>query len=88
MLFLMAGQTAFGATKIVKFQVPGCEWPMTETWARDAMWRTKGVKDVDSNWMLHWVKVTYDDQVTTVDTLIKNLAKEGFYVEGQPEFLQ
>ena len=52
------------------------------------MWRTKGVKDVDSNWMLHWVKVTYDDEVTAVETLIKNLAKEGFYVEGQPEFLQ
>jgi hypothetical protein len=68
MLFLLAGQTAFGATKIVKFQVP--------------------VKDVDSNWMLHWVKVTYDDQATTVETLIKNLAHEGFYVEGQPEFLQ
>ena len=52
------------------------------------MWRTKGVNDVDSNWMLHWVKVTYDDQVTSVDTLIKNLSKEGFYVEGQPEFLE
>lgn len=25
MLFLLAGQTAFGATKIVKFQVPSCE---------------------------------------------------------------
>ena len=52
------------------------------------MWRTKGVKDVDSNWMLHWVKVIYDDQVTTVDTLIKNLAHEGFNLLSQPEFLQ
>ena len=25
MLFLLAGQTAFGATKIVKFQVSGCD---------------------------------------------------------------
>jgi hypothetical protein len=46
------------------------------------------VKDVDSNWMLHWMRVTYDDQVVTLDVLIKALAKEGFYVEGEPEFLQ
>jgi len=46
------------------------------------------VKEVDSNWMLHWIKVTYDDQVVSVETLIKNLAKEGFYVKGEPEFLQ
>lgn len=25
MFFLLAGQTAFGATKIVKFNVPSCE---------------------------------------------------------------
>ena len=61
---------------------------MTEQWARDALWRTKGVKDVDSNWMIHSMKVTYDDQVTNFDALVKALAKEGFYVEGQPEFLQ
>jgi copper chaperone CopZ len=52
------------------------------------MWRTKGVKDVDSNWMLHWIKVTYDDEVVTHEALIKILAKEGFYVKGEPEFLQ
>ncbi len=52
------------------------------------MWRTKGVKDVDSNWMVHWMKVTYDDQVTNFDTLVKNLAKEGFYVKDEPEYLQ
>ena len=61
---------------------------MTEKWARDALWRVKGVKDVDSNWMIHWIKVTYDDEVTNVDALVKALAKEGFYVEGQPEYLQ
>jgi hypothetical protein len=88
MLFLLAGQTAFGATKTVRFQVSGCDWPVTETWARDAMWRTKGVKDVDSNWMLHWIRVTYDDEVTTVETLIKNLAHEGFNIQSQPEFLE
>jgi hypothetical protein len=38
--------------------------------------------------MIHWVKATYDDQVTSVDALIKALAKDGFYVEGEPEFLQ
>ena len=52
------------------------------------MWRTKGVKDVDSNWLLDWVKVTYDDQVTTVETLIKNLADEGFNLLSPPEFMQ
>ena len=46
------------------------------------------MKNVDSNWMIHWMKVTYDDQVTNPDALIKALAKESFYVEGQPEFLQ
>ena len=61
---------------------------MTEKWARDALWRVKGVKDVDSNWMIHWVKVTYDDQVTNYDELVKALAHEGFYVEGEPEYLQ
>ncbi len=34
------------------------------------------------------MKVTYDDQVTSLDTIIKALAKEGFYVEGEPEFLK
>ena len=52
------------------------------------MWRTKGVKDVDSNWMVHWMKVTYDDQVTNFDALVKALAREGFEVEGQPEYLK
>ena len=61
---------------------------MTEQWARQALWGVKGVKDVDSNWMVHWMKVTYDDQVTNVDALIQALAKAGFYVEGKPEFLQ
>jgi len=46
------------------------------------------VKDVDSNWMVHWMKVTYDDQVTSFDALVKALAKEGFVVEGQPEYLE
>ncbi len=61
---------------------------MTEKWARDALWRVKGVKDVDSNWMIHWIKVTYDDQVTNYNELVKALAHEGFYVEGEPEYLQ
>ena len=61
---------------------------MTEQWARQAVWGVKGVKDVDSNWMVHWVKVTYDDKVTNVDALIQALTKAGFYVEGKPEFLQ
>jgi copper chaperone CopZ len=52
------------------------------------MWRTKGVKDVDTNWMLHNVWVTYDDQVTSIEEILKVLAKEGFFVEGQPEFLK
>jgi hypothetical protein len=46
------------------------------------------VKDVDSNWMVHWVKATYDDEVTSFDALVKALAKEGFNIEGQPEYLQ
>jgi hypothetical protein len=52
------------------------------------MWRTKGVKDVDTNWLVHWMKVTYDDQVTNSDALVKALNKEGFEVEGQPEYLE
>jgi hypothetical protein len=47
-----------------------------------------GVKGVESNWFVHWIKVTYDDEVATVDAMIKALDKEGFYIEGQPEFLQ
>jgi hypothetical protein len=46
------------------------------------------VKDVDSNWMLHWMKVTYDDQVTGFDVFVKELSKAGFEVEGQPEYLE
>ena len=61
---------------------------MTEQWARDALWRLKGVKDVDSNWLVHWMKVTYDDQVTNFEAIKKALAKEGFYVEGEPEYLE
>jgi hypothetical protein len=38
--------------------------------------------------MIHWVKATYDDEVTSVDALIQALAKAGFYIEGKPEFLQ
>ncbi len=52
------------------------------------MWRTKGVKDVDTNWMLHLVWVTYDDQVTSLDEIKKSLDKAGFYIEGEPEFLK
>lgn len=52
------------------------------------MYSVKGVKDVDSNWMIHWMKVTYDDQVTNFDALVKALLKDGFYVEGEPEYLQ
>ena len=46
------------------------------------------MKDVDSNWLIHWMKVKYDDQVTSYDALVKALAHEGFYVEGQPQYLQ
>ena len=46
------------------------------------------MKDVDSNWLVHWMKVTYDDQVTSYDALVKALAKEGFQVEGKPEYLE
>jgi hypothetical protein len=52
------------------------------------MWRLKGVKDVDTNWMIHWMKVTFDDQVTSYDAIVKALAKEGFYVQGEPEYLE
>jgi hypothetical protein len=52
------------------------------------MWRTKGVKDVDSNWLVHWMKVTYDDQVTSFEAIVKELNKAGFEVEGQPEYLE
>ncbi len=52
------------------------------------MWRTKGVKDVDSNWLVHWMKVTYDDELTNFGALVKALEKEGFVVEGEPEYLQ
>ena len=61
---------------------------MTEQWARDALWRVKGVKKVDSNWMIHWMKVTYDDELTNYDALVRALAKQGFYLEGQPKYLQ
>jgi len=61
---------------------------VTESWARSALRSVKGVKDVDSNWMIHWMKATYDDQVTNYDALVKALAKEGFYVEGEPEYLE
>ncbi|HME44391.1 MAG TPA: hypothetical protein VKF36_14965 [Syntrophorhabdales bacterium] len=43
---------------------------------------------MDSNWLVHWMKVTYDDKVTNYDALVKALAHEGFYVEGQPEYLE
>ena len=46
------------------------------------------MKDVDSNWMIHWMKVTYDDQVTSFDALVKALAHEGFVVQGPPEYLE
>jgi Txe/YoeB family toxin of Txe-Axe toxin-antitoxin module len=52
------------------------------------MWRTKGVKDVDSNWMIHWMKVKFDDQVTNFDALVKELSKAGFEVDGKPEYLE
>ena len=46
------------------------------------------MKDVDSNWMVHWMKVKYDDQVTNFDAMVKELSKAGFEVEGQPEYLE
>ncbi len=52
------------------------------------MWRTKGVKDVDSNWMLHWVRVTYDDEIVSAEILAKNLEQEGFPLIAEPEFPQ
>jgi mercuric ion binding protein len=88
MLVMLAGQTALGATRIVKLNVPGCQWPDSEKRARDALQTVKGVKDIESNWFLHWMKVTYDDEVTNVDALIKALNKDGYYIEGQPEMLQ
>ena len=46
------------------------------------------MKDVDSNWMLHVMKVKYDDQVTNFDAIVKELSKAGFEVEGKPEYLE
>jgi hypothetical protein len=38
--------------------------------------------------MLHTMKVTFDDQVTNFDALVKALSKEGFEVQGEPEYLE
>ncbi len=46
------------------------------------------MKDVDSNWMLHVMKVKYDDHVTNFDAIVKELSKAGFEVEGKPEYLE
>ena len=46
------------------------------------------MKDVDSNWMVHWMKVTYDDQVTNFEAMVKALSKEGFEVTDKPEYLE
>ena len=48
----------------------------------------KGVKDVDTNWLLHTAVVTYDDQVTNMDEIRRTLDKAGFYIEGEPVFLK
>ena len=34
------------------------------------------------------MKVTYDDQLTNFDAIVKALAKEGFQVQGEPEYLE
>jgi hypothetical protein len=46
------------------------------------------VKDVDSNWMLHTMKVKFDDQVTNFDAIVKELSKAGFEVTDKPEYLE
>lgn len=46
------------------------------------------MKDVDSNWMLHTMKVKFDDQITSWDAIVKELSKAGFEVDGPPEYLE
>ncbi len=33
------------------------------------------------------MKIKYDDQITNYDALVQALGKAGFYVEGEPEYL-
>jgi len=43
---------------------------------------------VDTNWLLHTVVVTYNDEITTLDAISKALDKAGFVIEGEPVFLK
>ena len=37
--------------------------------------------------MIHWIKIKYDEQITNYDALVQALAKAGFYVQGEPKYL-
>ena len=73
--------------RIVKLNVPSCEWPDTAARIRLILEKIDGVYRADADYGVSAVTIFFDDKKASVDQFIKELSKWGFEIIGSPKFL-
>jgi copper chaperone CopZ len=73
--------------RIVRLNIPTCDWPGTAARIRLILENIDGVYKADADYHDSSVKVFFDDKKASVDQFIKALSKGGFEITGSPKFL-
>jgi copper chaperone CopZ len=88
-IFIFAAvQPALAAERIVKLKIPGCGWPESEQQVRITGEFITGVKKVQASFISGTAVITFDDSVVSLDKIIENYKRNGFTIEGQPEWIK
>jgi copper chaperone CopZ len=85
--FSLATSSALAAEKIVQVLLPDCGWEFTADRVSSILQTTPGVKKYNVNMFSHIVTFVFDNEKVPLETIIKNLEKGGFPLEGSPKYL-
>ncbi len=83
-LLAFASSVALAEVKTVTLSVPGMYCEMCPATVKKAISRVQGVSKVDASFKTREAVVTYDDNQTNVDALIKATANAGYPSTPRP----
>ncbi len=83
-LLAFASSAALAEVKTVTLSVPGMYCEMCPATVKKAISRVQGVSKVDASFKTREAVVTYDDNQTNVDALIKATANAGYPSTPRP----
>lgn len=78
MVLALASSGAFAAVQTVTLSVPGMDCPVCPITVKKALEKVEGVKKANVEFKSREAKVTFDDAITTADTLIKATKDAGY----------